>query len=84
MTKYLGTYYIDTCWDEDSKDWVPCFCNPKSEDILNYPDGDTFPMDMFMRSTGTWFDGYMTETNCSSIVCKFLKGNDSAKLYRIY
>lgn len=85
MIKYLGTFEVSNAWDDDAEDYVAAFYREGSEDPLLYPDGDTFPLDNFMRADkDSWFDGYMSETNTSSIVCKFNKSNDVAKLYRVW
>lgn len=67
--KYLGAF-----WIEDDP-----------ERIVNEEDGEGYALELFMRaSTPEPYDGIMTETNTSAIICKISDCGDEYKLWRIW
>jgi hypothetical protein len=81
----LGDYKIGMAWSDDEQDYVAVFYREGSEDPLIYPDGDTYLVDEFVPAhEDAWFDGYMSESSVSEIICKLGALPESAKLFKLY
>lgn len=78
--KYLGKYYTDIVFSEDENE------DPENIFINEEDESDTYPMDLFMLVVEPTcnYNGIMSETNTSAIVCKLSDCGEQAKLWRIY
>lgn len=73
--KYLGTFWIEDV--SSSGEYL--------SRIVNEEDREGYDIELFMRASSSEpYDGIMTETNTSAIICKISDCGDEYKLWRIW